>query len=382
MMPARRRSGFTLVELMVAVAVASVLVIIVYSVYIRGAKTYRVQNMALGMQAQARYALDHLKRDIGDAGFNGATNSRVDANLCGAPAFELRAITLQRLGDVANPTENANIQPLAVTLFGDYTGYGQVFRTKSIVGSVITLPSDVKSIVTEQQFKEMFAGGRTRYLRILDQEQYEMLVEIVSADYAAVDPTIRLASAPQTRGAGSSCGIQGFGSGLEVNPAMFIRYRVVKDGRDGEPADKTVLVREELLVDGVTPVTGTRLIVAEYVVDLNVYDLAFDDDDTGVQPSISYQPVAFPTVINDSGEGLLGNKADARPEDLRMLTLKVTVRTAEEDEQLFHVPRATPTSPIQSYESIPGLQGAARTMTLATKVMFNTLAIRNAKPAL
>ena len=57
---ARQPTGFTLMELLVALVVSLILVIIIYSVYSRGAKTYRVQNMSLQMQAQARGVIVHL----------------------------------------------------------------------------------------------------------------------------------------------------------------------------------------------------------------------------------------------------------------------------------------------------------------------------------
>ena len=70
----QHRQGFTIMELLVAMAVASTLLGMVYAVYIRSAKVYRSQGMQLEMQQRARFALDHLRRDVANAGFNSSVN--------------------------------------------------------------------------------------------------------------------------------------------------------------------------------------------------------------------------------------------------------------------------------------------------------------------
>ncbi|HIN86370.1 MAG TPA: prepilin-type N-terminal cleavage/methylation domain-containing protein, partial [Myxococcales bacterium] len=180
----RRSRGFTLIELLVAILVASVLMIIIYQVYIRTANIYRVQNMALEMQAQVRFGLEHLRRDVGNAGFNGTTNSTLDLNLCSKPTMPIQAIRLESESfELANPTVNPNIKPLSIVLFGDYSGNGEVFHTISVIGSTVTLQPDFKNRVTKAEFEDMFAGGDKRYLRLVDKEQYELLLKIRAANY-------------------------------------------------------------------------------------------------------------------------------------------------------------------------------------------------------
>jgi hypothetical protein len=67
---------------------------------------------------------------------------------------------------------------------------------------------------------------------------------------------------------------------------------------------------------------------------------------------------------------------------LRFLTIKLTVRTALEDPDLMHQKRTALNKPIRSFDVLPALEGAARTMSMAAKVKLNTLAVRNMKSGL
>jgi len=362
---------------LVALVVAIILVTIVYSMYIRGAKTYRVQNMSLQMQSQARFALEHLRRDVTNAGFNATINTNIDQNMCQKPANTLRAITLTQDKSGLSPvTENPFVSPLAITLLGDYAGDGQVFFTTSVVGNTVTLQDGYKSEVTQTMFEEIFATDNNRFLRIVDKDQYELLIPVAGNSYD--NGTITLATSPPVRSKTQACGIQGFGEGLEVNSAQFIRYKLTQDTRPNARAGKWDLIREEVKNDGTTAVADTMLIIAEHVVDLNAYDFAFDDDTTGLRPNISFTPFSS-DVLDSTGTGTLGATASARPQDLRLLTLKVTVRSGDEDPELLHKPRQAANGPIWTFDPEPQLQGACRTVTLTSRVLLQTLAVRNVK---
>jgi prepilin-type N-terminal cleavage/methylation domain-containing protein len=372
------RRGFTLFELLIAALVASFLITLVYMIYIKAARTFGVQNMTMEMQSRARFGLEHLRRDLANAGFNTTPNSTIDSNLCQKPTAGLRALTARLTQNaVPLPGVNTNIAPMEFTLFGDYTGNGEVLYTQSILGSTVTLQPDFKARISQAQFEDMFMGGQRRYLRIVDKEQYEHIVEIAGHDYAA--GTISLTSAPPIQTNSQACGIQGFGEGLEVNSVNFILYRLALDVRTGAPTNKVDLVREDVSTDGVTVVPGTRLVIAEYVVDLMIYDVVLDTDTTGTQPVLQYIATnESKQLVTAGGAGLLGT-ASTRTQDLRFLTLKMTVRTAEEDPEFFLRARQSGTSPIAGFDVDSQMEGAARTFTLTTRVMMSTLAYRNLK---
>lgn len=370
--------GFTLYELLVAVVVATILILMVYTIYTKASRSYRNQSMAVAMQQHARFAIDHLRRDIALAGFNVTPNSTIDPNVCVQPSSPLRAITAKRSlpgTTVASPTQNANIAPLEFTLFGDYTGAnGEIFITDSVAGNTVTLQTGFETRITEAQFLRIFdsTDSNRRYLRIVDAEQYEVYIPISGANYGARQ--IVLQSAPPARSGTQTCGIQGFGLGLQVSPAMFIRYRLeVTDAARGA----TSLVREDIQVDGVTPVEDSKLLIAENVVDFSAYDFVFDNDATKRSPSLAVTSTPDATILDDSGEGGALGRLSATSQNLRFMTVKVTVRTEQEDPELTHVPRVGPYTRILTYDVYPGLEGAARTLSLTSKVMLQTLAVRN-----
>lgn len=372
----KTQPGFTLYELLVAVVVATILIVMVYTVYTKASRSYRNQSMAVAMQQHARFAIDHLRRDIALAGFNATPNSTLDPNVCMQPASPLRAITAKRSlagTTVASPTQNPNIAPLEFTLFGDYTGAnGEIFITQSVAGNTVTLQTGFETLITEAQFLRIFADNKRRYLRIVDAEQYEVYIPISGANYGARQ--IVLESAPPVRSGTQTCGIQGFGLGLQVSPAMFIRYRLeLTDAARGA----TALVREDVQVDGVTPVEDSKLLIADNVVDFSAYDFVLDNDATKRSPSLAVTAIPDASILDESGEGGVLGSLSATSQNLRFMTIKVTVRTDQEDPELTHVPRAGPYTRMNTYDVYPGLEGAARTLSLTSKVMLQTLAVRN-----
>ena len=62
------RSGFTLIELMISVALSTLVGILIYSVFIEQSKAYRVQADMSAMQQNLRVAMELVTRDIATAG--------------------------------------------------------------------------------------------------------------------------------------------------------------------------------------------------------------------------------------------------------------------------------------------------------------------------
>lgn len=69
--PLRAPSGFTLVELMIAIVLGLLLTAVVAEVYINSKKTYRISDNLSRVQENGRYILEELGRDIRMAGFVG-----------------------------------------------------------------------------------------------------------------------------------------------------------------------------------------------------------------------------------------------------------------------------------------------------------------------
>lgn len=83
----RRQEGFTLVELLVSLAIASIVMAAVYSSYASQQRTYIVQEQVAQMQQNLRAALYHLERDVRMAGYNPSGNA--SAGIVLTPDFRL-----------------------------------------------------------------------------------------------------------------------------------------------------------------------------------------------------------------------------------------------------------------------------------------------------
>lgn len=370
--------GITLVELLVGMVIAVVLAGSLYYVFTVSVGGYRMEEEVVRASERLRFGLEQLKRDIAAAGFLATPDSQADDNVCPKPQNRLLGIYFERIGDTYEPTTNVNIQPTAVTLFGAYPS-PEVFFTQSIIGNVVTLQATPNFPSTKAEFDAIFNSNHL--LRIVNSEQFEMYYPIQSADFAT--RTIVLSGAPPVSTPPDYCGIQGFGVGLEVNAVGYIRYIVRRDVRSGAPTDgngtinKLDLVREELTPDRQV-VPGSRVIVAEYVTDLAFYDFAMDNDPTRTDPNLYIYP-NIEDVVNNSGSGILSSASTSRPQDLRFVTVVLSVRTEHEDPSLSMEKRQGPHAPYERYDADVTMKGVARVFHLASRVDLKAFMVRNVK---
>lgn len=77
--PGQRQTGLTLVELMIALVLGSLLLIGVFNVMVGARTSYQLQSGFSQIQASARFALEEMAFDIRNAGFTGCT--RDDARI-------------------------------------------------------------------------------------------------------------------------------------------------------------------------------------------------------------------------------------------------------------------------------------------------------------
>jgi prepilin-type N-terminal cleavage/methylation domain-containing protein len=82
-----RCQGFTLVELLVVLAIVSVIMTAIYSVFIHSNRVYLSQEEVVAAQQEARSALDILGREIRMAGFIAAYNKPGGGDRITSPAY-------------------------------------------------------------------------------------------------------------------------------------------------------------------------------------------------------------------------------------------------------------------------------------------------------
>jgi prepilin-type N-terminal cleavage/methylation domain-containing protein len=71
-------SGFTLMELMIAMAIAAIVMAAIYKVYLSQQKAYLTQQMVTEMQQNARSAMTLMQREIRMAGYKPAASDGID----------------------------------------------------------------------------------------------------------------------------------------------------------------------------------------------------------------------------------------------------------------------------------------------------------------
>ncbi len=96
--------GFTLIELMVAIAITGILSVFLYNLYIFQSTTYTVQEQVSDMQQNARIAMEMISRDVRMAGFNPSGISVVGLT-CGTSQIQIQA-DLNGDGDVTDGNED------------------------------------------------------------------------------------------------------------------------------------------------------------------------------------------------------------------------------------------------------------------------------------
>ena len=92
MISRRNRSGFTMVELLVVLAVASILMTLMYQVYRSQLKSHTTQAELVEMQQNMRAALYLIERDIRMAGYaprGGISSTPISTAMVRAISFDM-----------------------------------------------------------------------------------------------------------------------------------------------------------------------------------------------------------------------------------------------------------------------------------------------------
>ncbi len=136
----RRQAGFSLVELMLALALGLIVVTGIVQLFIGNSRTYNVLNGQARMQENARFALEFISRAARQAGYFGCANARENLvwtltgsnpdNAGSVPEFDVtRPVqgveSVSGAGDLANfPTQAANSFDLANGIPADQVTIG------------------------------------------------------------------------------------------------------------------------------------------------------------------------------------------------------------------------------------------------------------------
>lgn len=370
--------GFNLIELLISMSLATLVFMAVTIMYVRQGAVIQQQNDVLDMNREARFALEHLRRDLSSLGSNSTPNSDYDPLVCPKPVVSLHAVTLSlKDGYAASPELNPGVRPAALTLFGSLD-VKRRFRTASIQDNKLFLYDDGANPLpkTQEEYDQIFTTDR--FVRVSGADGAQMYFQVSSAGFG--DASITLTTSVPHMGEGQVCGFAGFGQGYWVDVQNFVRYRVVADTRPGAAllvsglAERALLVRERLQTDGIT--VHSQTVLAENAVDFSVYDMVVDDDPLAEKLKIKRLSTVY-NVVSEAGDGVLGNTAAATPERLRAISLKVSLRSEWPDKGLAHQPRQGLFAPINTYQLSDDGRGAHRVVSLGSRVYLPTLVSRN-----
>lgn len=364
--------GFTLLELMIAVLVGSIVIMGVYTLYSVSINGYRIQDQTLQALGQLRSASNQLKADLRSAAFNAPAQSNAEAWVETRGTTVLTAVAIQDDSSVpvANIGENDNILPQEIRLLGDYESQ-KLFQTVQVQGTKVTLNWNVTEDGDKDEFERVFTPDNMVRIELYGQLRHEIVIPIASNSWnGGVQPEITLTDAVP--------GVYGIGTGNELNVVSFLRYRLQNDTRRDSNSVKYDLIRERLDPQG-HAIPGTWLIVAEYIVDLQFYDICLNvaTPAPGSMEQVPVQIECYATLADLQAAGYsLAPDSSNESHLLRSLKFKVAARTPFEDPDMPFLARNDRDEPLRTFELDTSLVGSARVFEAVHSVFMTSIQAR------
>ncbi|MEQ8459084.1 MAG: prepilin-type N-terminal cleavage/methylation domain-containing protein [Sandaracinaceae bacterium] len=388
-----RRAGFTLIEMMVALAAGGLVIAAVFTLGGASARHFQEQQRVGVTQRSVRMAMERLRRDIARAGYMHvpSTNSPF-VRTCPVPVAPGNLPAVAFTDD--DPTGNGALLNRGVNrvsadrlrLTGNYvTDDAYLVRTVNANGSAVFLQTDWLAFqraftsddgtgsrrVDTARFQEVFAAGRM--LHIETRTGTHFFVTITSATLNGLGNMAQVNINPAL-GVDNPC-LEGLGRGALVSPVTTVEYGIVPAAGVLVPNNQnvtganTVLQRQELDPATLAPIPGTQRAVLEWAVDFNL-DFVLDTNPTPGNPPNLVQrtgTVAAPTVAG-------------QPWQVRSIIASLAARTPEQDRR-FPWPTswgaARPVGqPLNRFRVFTDRQGAARVRQLTTEVQMPNLVPR------
>ncbi len=296
----RRRSGFTLVELMVAITGGLIVSIVVFELARDASRFYQSETRVADATLASVVGFQRLQNDIARAAFMASPNVRRDPKVCGDPVGDASWPTeLQHMAGIrisssaSNTTLQANgLAPDAITLAGSFSsveefpiwgvtesGGTYIVALQTKIGPLARMGYDAAAQAAQtDMLSSVFGAGRA--LRIVDRSGKAQYGTITSVNASPAQVVLSSKPALKLRtGSSTICGIRANETGY-VNVVNFVKYEVksLKGNAEYAPlysdagaapwdADRTELVRSELDTSG-QEIANTEEVVAEYAVDL------------------------------------------------------------------------------------------------------------------
>jgi prepilin-type N-terminal cleavage/methylation domain-containing protein len=386
----RRRSGFTLLEIMIALTAGGIAIGAIYSIGAASTKHFRQQQRISVTQTSLRQAMDQLKRDFARAGFLATPNAAIANETCAQPSpaindtntnppRRLAAISGYTQGDTQGSQEPTSLDPDnlnkwdgvdIVYLMGNYATTGEYPILSLAADNItVTLVQDSQSYrrdFTEwtgatagscnlDAFTAAFPVGRMVRVHTLTERNFYSKVQSVTCAGTAAATVVLTDAVP------ASCTV----ANGWISPVNTLRYSVVN--ATGVQVSRTgdnrvaVLRRTEVKPDdkdNVLPQPGSLV---------PMDDRAILDSVVNFRISFMMRQTASRVVNFAPSTDLL---VRANPEQVRGVIIDLSARTPEHELDFFN----TGTNLV--FQVLPGVQGAARVRRLRAEVMMPNIAYR------
>lgn len=390
----RRRSGFTLMEIMVALIAGVITVTVVYTLSRGTSRVLAEQHKVSQTQTALRLAMEQIRTDIERAGFLGTPNSDAEQS-CNRPASRLQAVIFENdfyTGNVPHAADHL-VEADRLVLVGNYLTSGSYMLTgiSDNTGASLAFQPTWQSFrrdfgvpFNSSAFERVFKDGRWIHLTTLQGQHF--FTQVKSWTPGTL-PRIGINPALTP---GGLCTI-GLADGATIAPINAIEYAILNPRNTADLAallgDRTgenqatreaieglpsVLVRRE--VDPLTrqPVTGTTRVVLEYAVE---FDLSFTFDiasGPNSNPNFTY-------IAGDPAESLLG-PAGTAPQQLRTIEVRLSARTPGAEPNQPWIRRNATTTPLTRYFARPGAP-AQRLPSSRVRTLVATIPLPNVAAA-
>lgn len=343
-----RQSGFTLLEMMVALTMGAIVVATVFTVGASSARHFQEQQRISQLQLSVRLALDRVRRDAQRAGFHGVPNSMVAAT-CGlnpsAPGIRGVAVTDH------NPATSSALAAMpgwsAAISHGDLLSLSGNFRTgdnylvREWNGGALELQTQWQgyqrsftadpngNMIDADLAQRTFEPGTTLMIRAGGGQR--IWTTSTGATANTLGTSMRISTSP---GFPSDCsgqpGIEGWcQSGCTVAPVTRIDYEILE-----APATPGITPSNALIAGANTAlmrternaitgaVIGIPIRILDYAVHFDV-DVVSNTAARGMPQTLQLQDDAASSIVS------LGT-----PENIRALRISLAARTPEQDEHL------------------------------------------------
>jgi prepilin-type N-terminal cleavage/methylation domain-containing protein len=383
-----RQQGFTLLELMVALAIGTLVVGTVYTLGGASSRAFQEQQRISQLQLATRLAIDRIRRDVALAGFGGLPDSN-QARTAGGTPFPGRIIGLQVFNNdleghnavyaMTGASAAGTLDTDRIRIIGNLVTADsyRIQNTAGASGNAILLQNDWqsfrRSFATDgtgttfdtDLFAEVFAVGS--YVHILHPQGYHFVTQITTASLDSSGRTPRLGISPPLPSSGQ--GSFALCVGCTISPLLAVDYLIAPAPVAFQPRDvevtgaNTVLLRR--VVDPFTNAVISQQVVLEYAVELSA-SVAVNMSAPGSAPNIQWLARGAPIP-----GGLPGRIRGAR--------VTLSARTQEVDTAFEGPVRGPPSvgapaGPLTGFQPFTDRIGMSRVRTSMAEIMLPNFA--------